>query len=78
MLFKVKLVPNSRRTEVIKKTSGSFEVKVKAKAQKGRANAAALLALVGYFQTTPANVKLIRGFKQRNKIFEVKRNEAKK
>jgi len=38
MLIKVKVFPNSKKEEVIKKSEDSFEVRVKEKPEKGKAN----------------------------------------
>jgi uncharacterized protein YggU (UPF0235/DUF167 family) len=38
MLIKVKVTPNSKKDEIIKKKDDKFEVRVKEKAEKGRVN----------------------------------------
>ena len=71
MLVKVKVFPNSKTEKIIKKTEDSFEVRVKEKAEKGRANQRARELLSKYFNVSEQKVKLVKGFKQRNKIFEI-------
>ena len=71
MLIKVKVFPNSKNGEIIKKSEDSFEVKVKAKPIKGRANREVKKVLTSYFKISESRIKLIKGFKQRNKIFEI-------
>jgi uncharacterized protein YggU (UPF0235/DUF167 family) len=42
MLIKVKFIPNSEIDEIVKKKDDEFEVKVKEKAKRGRANRAVI------------------------------------
>ena len=72
MLIKVKVFPNSKKEEVIKKSEESFEGKVKAKPEKGMANKEVVKLLSVYFKIPESKIKLIKGFKERNKIFEIK------
>ncbi|MEA2113579.1 MAG: DUF167 domain-containing protein [Patescibacteria group bacterium] len=72
MLIKVKVFPSAGKKEVIKKTEDSFEIWVKEKPVKGQANRAVISALAGYFNISRENIKLIKGFQQRNKVFNVK------
>jgi len=71
MLIKVKVFPNSKKEEVIKKSEDSFEVKVKAKPEKGMANKEVVKVLSVYFKIPESKIKLIKGFKKRNKIFKI-------
>jgi len=72
MLIKVKVFPNSKKEEIIKKSEDSFEIKVKEKPEKGRANREVVRILSFYFKIPESRIRLIRGFKKRNKIFEIK------
>ena len=76
MLIKVKVFPQAGKEEIIKKSDDSFEVWVKAKPVQGQANRAVLRALAGYFNLPAGKVRLVRGFKERNKIIEVKNDAA--
>jgi len=71
MLIRVKVFPNSKKAEIIEKSEGVFEIKVKAKPIKGEANMEAIKALAFYFKIPESKIRLIKGFKQRNKIFEI-------
>lgn len=71
MLIKVKVFPNSKKEEIIKKSENSFEVRVKEKPIKGQANRAVVEALSVYFKIPKEKIRLIKGFKERNKIFEI-------
>ena len=71
MLIKVKVLPGSKKEGVIKKKNDSFEIKVKEKPVRGEANKAVIDVLSNFFNIPKNKVKLIKGFKQRNKIFEI-------
>ena len=71
MLIKVKVFPSSKEEEIIKKSEDSFEIKVKEKPIKGLANKEIIKVLTSYFNISKSNIRLIKGFRQRNKIFEI-------
>jgi hypothetical protein len=71
MLIKVKVFPNSKIDEIVKKSDDEFEVKVKEKAEEGRANKRAREILARYLNIPEKKLVLIRGAKQRNKIFKL-------
>ncbi|MBU1177562.1 MAG: DUF167 domain-containing protein [Patescibacteria group bacterium] len=71
MLIKVKAYPQAGKQEIIKKENDSFEIWVKEKPIQGQANRAIITILTDYFKIPRENIKLVRGFKQRNKIFEI-------
>ena len=70
-LIKVKVFPGSKMGEVIKKAENTFEERVKAKPVRGEATKETVIALAIYFNVPASTVRLIKGFKQRNKIFEI-------
>lgn len=74
MLIKVRVFPNSKKEEIIKKSEDSFELKVKARPVRGLANKAVIDALSFYFKIPASKMRLVKGFRERNKIFEI--NEA--
>ena len=71
MLIKVKVFSHSKKQGIIKKSEDSFEIKVKEKPVKGLANKAVINVLSSYFKIPESKVRLIKGFKQRNKIFKI-------
>jgi len=71
MLIKVKVIPESKKNEVIKKSPDSYVVSVKEKVEKGHANRTVLLLLADYFGINKGLIKLIKGGKQPGKIFEI-------
>ncbi len=72
-LIKVKVFPGSKKREVVKKSEDSFEVKVKAKPVRGEATKETIIALADYFNIPESRVRLIKGAKQRNKIFAIEK-----
>jgi len=71
MLIKVKVFPNSKKEEIIKKSENNFEVKVRERPVMGMANRAVIKNLAFYFKIPEAKIRLVRGFRERNKIFKI-------
>lgn len=71
MYIKVKVFPDSKNEEIIKKSEDSFEIKVKEKPVMGLANRAVIRNLALHFKIPESSIRLIKGFKERNKIFKV-------
>jgi uncharacterized protein YggU (UPF0235/DUF167 family) len=72
MLIKVRAFPQAGENRVIEKTKDSFDVFVKAKPVKGLANIAIKQVLADYFKISESKLRLVRGFKQGTKVFEIK------
>lgn len=71
MLIKVKAFPNSKKTEIIQKSLDSFDVKVKEKPKNNEANLAIFQILAEYFHIKQSQLRLIKGGKEKNKIFDI-------
>jgi uncharacterized protein (TIGR00251 family) len=71
MLIKVKVFPCSSENEIVKKSEDSFEVSVREKPVMGLANRAVINLLSDFFKVSEKDVKLIKGFRERNKIFNI-------
>ncbi len=71
MIIKVKVFPNSKKEEIIKKSEDSFEIKVKEKPVRGLANRAVANLLSLYFKIPVSRIRLVKGFKERNKVFAI-------
>ncbi len=71
MFIKVKVFPVSKREQVIKKLDDSFEIRVKEKPENGQANRAVIAALADYLNVPESRLRLIKGHRQKNKIFEI-------
>ncbi len=70
-LIRVKVFPGSKKNEIVQKSKNNFEIKVKTKPWKGRANQSVIEVLANYLDISEENIRLIKGFRQRNKIFEI-------
>lgn len=72
MLIKVKANVLSKEDKVIKKSEDNFEVFVKVDAQRNMANKRIIELLAEYFNLPQYRIKMIKGFKESNKIFDIK------
>jgi len=67
----VKVKPNSK-TEELSQDGDSFVVKVKEPPKEGRANQAVIKLLAAHFGVPQSQIRIISGFKSRNKVVEVR------
>jgi uncharacterized protein YggU (UPF0235/DUF167 family) len=74
MFLKVKVFPGSKIEEIFKKADDEFVIKVREKAEEGRANKKVKEILARYLHIPEEKLILIRGAKQRNKIFKLIQN----
>ena len=72
MLVKIRVFPKSKTNEIIKKSENSFDVRVRVRPEKGLANRAVINVLASYFKVPAAKIRMVKGAKQRSKIFEIK------
>jgi uncharacterized protein YggU (UPF0235/DUF167 family) len=72
MLIKVKVQPGVKKEELIKKKEDAFEAKVREKAERGMANKRTREILAKYFKVPLSKIFLIKGSKEKNKIFEIR------
>ena len=70
MLIKVKVFPNSKKEELIKEGK-EIKIKVKEKAIQNKANQAARKMLSEHLKKPVNQIRIIKGFKQRSKIFKI-------
>ena len=70
MLIKVKVFPGSKKEEIIKKKD-VLEIKVKEKPENNKANKAVVRALASFFNLPEQKIRMLRGAKKRNKLFEI-------
>jgi uncharacterized protein (TIGR00251 family) len=72
MLIKVKAFPGVSKEKIVKKAEDAYEVHVRAKPIGGGANQAIIEVLADYFNLSEKDIKIVKGFKLRNKIFLIK------
>ena len=70
MKIQVKVKPNSR-TEELRQEGDSFIVKVKEPPKEGKANQAVVKLLAEHFGVPHSRVRILSGFRSRNKVIEV-------
>ena len=70
MIIQVKVKPNSR-TEEVSQESDSFTVKVKEPPREGKANQAVIRLLAQHFGVPKSQVRILSGFRSKNKVIEV-------
>ncbi|MDD3102137.1 MAG: DUF167 domain-containing protein [Patescibacteria group bacterium] len=71
MLIKVKVFPSSKKENILQKNKDSFEIKTKEKPEQGRATKRVITMLSMHFNLPESKIRLIRGAKTRNKIFDI-------
>jgi len=70
MKIRVKVKPSSR-AEGLDREGANFVVKVKEPAKDGTANQAVIKLLAEHFSVSKSQVRILSGFKSRNKVIEV-------
>ena len=70
MKIQVKVKPSSK-TEELSHEGDSFIAKVKEPPKEGRANQAVIKLLADHFGVPKSQVRIISGFKSRNKVIDV-------
>ncbi len=71
MFIKVKVYPESKQDELIKESKDKFVLKIKEKPKQGLANMKAIEILAKHFKVSQNKIFLIKGHKERNKIFKI-------
>jgi len=70
MKIQVKVKPSSK-TEELSQEGDSFIIKVKEPPKEGKANQAVIKLLAEHFGVPQSKVRILSGFKSRNKVIEV-------
>lgn len=71
MLVKVKVFTSEKKEGITITKGDKFEIKVKAKPKHDLANGRVKEILAGYFSLPENKVKLVKGFKRKNKIYQI-------
>ena len=72
MLIKVKVFAGSKKEGILQKSENGFEISVKEKAERGEANRAVRRALAEFLKILPSKIRIVKGARKPNKIFEIK------
>ena len=70
MKIRVKVKPNSR-IEELSQEGDSFIIKVKEPPKEGKANQAVIKLLAEHFGVPQSQVRILSGFRSKNKVIEV-------
>jgi len=70
MKIQVKVKPNSK-TDEVSQEGDNFMVKVKGPPKEGRANRAVVKLLAEHFGVPQSHVRILSGFKSKNKVVEI-------
>lgn len=71
MRLYVKVTPNAMRVKIKKLSERTYEIRVDAPADKGKANARLLEIIAEHFDAPKSSLRIISGFASRNKIIEI-------
>lgn len=72
MIIRVKVLPNAKKSEIMKIDENNFRIRVNAPAEDGKANSRLLKILSKYFDTPESSISVLKGFKSRNKLVEIR------
>ena len=70
MLYRVKVIPNAGRDEVLEAGDG-LKVRLRAPATKGKANKALIEILAEHFKVKKKDIRIIKGDRSREKVVEI-------
>jgi hypothetical protein len=71
LIIRVKVKPNAKKDEVKQLESDYFEVRVTVPPEKGKANSRVIELLSKYLKIPKSKIKLKKGEKSREKVFEI-------
>jgi len=71
MFYKLKVHPDSKREKIIRKGQDAFEIWIKAPAERGLANTAAIRLLAGEIQVEAKKILLVKGATSPAKIVRI-------
>lgn len=76
VVIEIKVIPDSDKNELVKEDS-KVKIKVKASAEKGKANQAVIKLLSKYYNVSKSSIKIIRGKRKRNKLIKIDLKDTK-
>ena len=71
MKINILVVSNSKVSEVTNTDENNYKVRVDAPASEGKANKRLIEILADYFKISKSSIKILKGFKNRNKTIEI-------
>ncbi|GAG69448.1 unnamed protein product [marine sediment metagenome] len=76
VVIEVKVIPDSDKNELAKEDS-KVKIRVKASAEKGKANQAVIKLLSKYYNISKSSIKIIKGKRKRNKLIKIDLKDTK-
>jgi uncharacterized protein (TIGR00251 family) len=71
VLVRVKVTPNAKEAMVVRVAESSFEVRVDARPEGGRANKRLVEILSEHLEVPKSRISIVRGARSRDKVLEV-------
>lgn len=71
MDYHVRVLPNSRRTEIVEKKDNYLKIKLKAPAREGKANKELIEVLADKFNVGKSRVEIIKGLASKDKVVRI-------
>lgn len=71
MIVKVRVIPNSKKTEIVSRLGSILRVKIAAPAVEDKANKLLIKFLAEFFEVRQSKIFLRRGHRGREKIIEI-------
>jgi len=72
MKYSVKVKPGSKK-EKVEIENNNLTVWIKEQPEKGKANQGLILVLKKHFKVPKSNIKIISGFKSKNKVVQIEK-----
>lgn len=67
-MLSIRVIPNSKKVEIMKIDENSYRIKLDAPTTKGKANARLIEVLSDYFNVKKSSVTIVKGHKSREKL----------
>ncbi len=72
LYFPVRVIPRAHVNQVIDWEMGRLKVRLRAVAEKGRANMALIELLAAHFSVPQSQIEIVRGKTNRNKVIKIR------
>lgn len=67
----IRVIPNSRKTEIVEEKDNYLKIKLKAAPIKGQANAELIKFLAKKYNTTKSQIEIIKGVTSKEKLVRI-------
>lgn len=71
-LKKIKIIPSSSKNEIVEQNGDFLKIKIKAPAEKGKANRELIKFLAKEFKIKKNQIEIVKGEKSKQKIIRIK------